>query len=375
MTSLSLSSSPSADANREIRFEHSRDLADLLSTLNASILVSTYQAGKLVAFGANRGCLSLSFHNFDRPMGMAVDHPMAKLAVAAKDKVWLLRSTPDIAPRLEPAGSYDSCLLTRQAHVTGEIQAHEMSWAGDELWVVNTLFSCLCTLDSHHSFVPRWQPPFVTALAPEDRCHLNGLAMVDGKPKYVTAMAESNEAAGWRPRKAETGCLVDVESGETMARGFAMPHSPRVHAGRVWLLDSGRGQLVQVDPTNGQWQTVARFPGYTRGLAIHGTTAFVGLSRIRETSTFGGVPIAEQRERLKCGIAIVDLPSGRLLGQFEFKTGVEELFDVVVLPRNKHVAIRGPFASEDGAATLWTVPIPEKASIPRAAPGRADGHE
>src|SRR5262249_22819183 len=145
-------------------------------------------------------------------------------------------------------------------------QAHELAWGssplappgrgaggeGEELWVVNTAFSCLCTLDDRHSFVPRWRPPFGTGLAADDRCHLNGLAMADGVPKYVTALAETDTPQGWRPNKVNSGCLIDVASGETVARGFAMPHSPRVHLGRVWMLHSGAGQLVLVDPANGK---------------------------------------------------------------------------------------------------------------------------
>src|SRR5262249_3886517 len=153
----------------------------------------------------------------------------------------------------------------------------------------------LCTLHEGYSFVPRWRPPLISALAAEDRCHLNGLALAGGRPKYVTALAETDTPQGWRPNKATSGCLIDVSTGQAVARGFAMPHSPRVHGGRVWLLDSGTGRLVTVDPASAEIQAVAEQPGYTRGLALHGTYAFVGLSKIRETSTFGGVPIAERR--------------------------------------------------------------------------------
>jgi uncharacterized protein (TIGR03032 family) len=351
---------PSPAGEREVRYEHSLDLAQWLGRLNASLLVSTYQAGKLVVIGSHQQQLNLSFHNFDRPMGMAIDRQADTMAVAARNKVYLLRNARDVASQLEPAGRHGACFLTRRAQVTGEIQAHEMAWAGDELWIVNTLFSCLCTLHPDYSFVPRWQPRFISTLAPEDRCHLNGLAMVDGKPKYVTAMAESDTPGGWRPNKVQTGCLIDVESHETVARGFAMPHSPRVHKGHVWLLDSGRGALVRVDPATGKVDTAARFPGYTRGLAMIGKLAFVGLSRIRETSTFGGVPIAEDRERLKCGVGVVDLESGKLVGQFEFTSGVEEIFDVSLLRGARLTAMRGPFAGEDGEKTIWRVPAPEQ---------------
>ncbi len=341
---------------REVGFEHSHDLAKVLESVDASLLISTYQAGKLAVLGADRRKLSVSLHNFDRPMGIAIHSSGDTMAVAAKDKVWFLRNDRQVASSLEPAGRHGACFLTRSAQVTGEIQAHEMAWAGNELWVVNTLFSCLCTLDSNFSFVPRWKPRFINALAPEDRCHLNGLALVDDRPKYVTCMAESDTAGGWRPNKAETGCLIDIESGEAVARGFAMPHSPHVHLGQIWLLDSGRGALVRVDPKTGEVTTTARFPGYTRGLAMIGNLAFVGLSKIRETSTFGGVPIAENRARLKCGVGVVNVQTGELAGQFEFTSGVDEIFDVDLVTDARLTAMRGPYSKEDGENAIWTVP-------------------
>ncbi|NLE37881.1 MAG: TIGR03032 family protein [Pirellulaceae bacterium] len=349
---------PRNDGQREVCYEHSSDLAELLDSLKATLLISTYQAGKLVLIGSCQHRLVLSFHNFDRPMGVAIDDAGETMAVAAKDKVWFLRNVRDVAPRIEPAGTHEACWLTRSARLTGEIQAHEMAFADGELWIVNTLFSCLCTLSANYSFVPRWRPPFVTALAPEDRCHLNGLAMAGEKPKYATAMAESDSPQGWRPKKAETGCLIDVETNQIVTRGFAMPHSPCIHQGHVWLLDSGRGALVHVDPADGHVDTVARFPGYVRGLAMVGELAFVGLSKIRETSTFGGVPIAEDRERLKCGVGIVNWRTGQLVGQFAFSSGVDEIFDVTLVAEARLAAMRGPFAMDEGQPTIWMVPEP-----------------
>ena len=233
-----------------------------------------------------------------------------------------------------------------------------MKWPlpSDELWIVNTLFSCLCTLQGDYSFVPRWQPPFITKLAAEDRCHLNGMAMADGKPVYVTALAQSDTSGGWRPNKVETGCVLEVATSRVVAEGFAMPHSPRMHGGKISLLESGRGQLVSLDPSTGEKQNVARVPGYARGLAIHGGLAFIGLSKIRETSTFGGMPIAEKRAELLCGVGVIELSTGRTVATFEFTTGVEEIFDVTVLSGVHSLALRGPFATEDGQPTVWMVP-------------------
>jgi uncharacterized protein (TIGR03032 family) len=212
--------------------------------------------------------------------------------------------------------------------------------------------------------VPRWRPPFISSLAAEDRCHLNGLAMAPDEqgrpmPRYVTALGQTDTAQGWRPNKVTGGCLIDVASGQTVARGFAMPHSPRVFRGRVWMLHSGAGQLVLVDPATGHVQTVTELPGYTRGLALYDRFAFVGLSKIRETSTFGGMPIATRREELKCGIGVVDLETGRLTAHLEFLTGVEEIFDVQVVPGARCPVLSGPYPSLDSASPIWTVPQPQ----------------
>src|SRR5687767_12258525 len=169
---------------REIRYEHSRNFPVVLEQLGLSLLVSTYQAGKLFVVGARHGELALSFHNFEKAMGVAARPD--RIAVGTRNQVWTLRNAPDISPRLEPSGQHDACFLTRGSHFTGDIHGHELAWAGDTLWVVNTLFSCLCTLHENYSFVPRWRPPFISALAPEDRCHLNGLAMEKGEEGVLT---------------------------------------------------------------------------------------------------------------------------------------------------------------------------------------------
>jgi uncharacterized protein (TIGR03032 family) len=301
-----------------------------LHHLRVSLLVSTYQANKLLVVRANGGGLSTLVRTFERPMGMAVD--ARRLAVGTRNQIWFLRNAPDIARRVEPAGRHDACFLPRGSHVTGDVGVHEVAWAGEELWLVNTRFSCLCTLRPDYSFVPRWRPPFVTALAAEDRCHLNGLALVGGQPTYVTALAETDAANGWRADKAHGGCLMEVSSGEVISRGLSMPHSPRWHDGRLWLLESGTGRLLLVDAATGRRQGVAGLPGFARGLALSGPYAFVGLSKIRKTSAMDGVPLADRREQLKCGVAVVDLRGGQVIAFLEFQTAVEEIFDVQLLP-------------------------------------------
>jgi uncharacterized protein (TIGR03032 family) len=322
------SSSPPAPV--AFHYTQSDSFVALLHQLGASLLVSTYQANKLLVVRAEEGGISTLVRTFERPMGIAAD--VRRLALGTRDQIWLLRNAPDIAPRIEPAGTHDACYVPRSSHVTGDIGVHEMAWVGDELWSVSTRFSCLCTLDPDYSFVPRWQPPFITALAAEDRCHLNGLAIVDGQPRYVTALGETDTRDGWRKNKPQGGCLIDIPSGEFVARGLSMPHSPRWHDGRLWLLESGTGSLVFIDMPGGRRQSVTELPGFARGLAVIGPFAFIGLSKIRESSAMDGVPLAKRRDELKCGIAAVDLRNGEILGLLEFQTAVEEIFDVQLLP-------------------------------------------
>lgn len=339
-----------------VHYEHTPNFVSLLEQLGVSLWVTTYQAGKLLAVGAHGGAIHISFHNFEQAMGLAVRPD--RIAVGSRRQIWTLRAAPDLAPRVQPAGKYDGCYLARSAHFTGPVHGHELAWAGEELWLVNTLFSCLATIESAFSFVPRWRPPFVTAWAAEDRCHLNGMALENGRPHYVTVLAETDTPGGWRPSKATTGCIYDVTTNTAIVRGLCMPHSPRVHNGRLWVLNSGRGELTAVERDSGRLEPVLGLPGYTRGLDFHGPLAFVGLSRIRETSVFGGLPIAERRAELCCGLAVVDVRSGRQVAGLRFHSGVEEIFEVKVLPGIRCPVVSGPLPDVDGSEAIWLVPQP-----------------
>jgi uncharacterized protein (TIGR03032 family) len=231
--------------------------------------------------------------------------------------------------------------------VTGNIEIHEVAFAGGELWVVNTLFSTLCTIDRQHSFTPRWRPPFITRLGADDRCHLNGMAIESGRVAYATAFGATDQPRGWRETKATGGILMEVPSGEIVAPDLSMPHSPRVYGGRLWVLDSGRGALAVVDKATGKTDTFIELPGFTRGLAFSGPYAFVGLSQVRQTSIFGGLPLCERLQQRLCGIWIIDLRGGGIAGFLRFEDRVQEIFDVQVLE-----GIRWPEIAEPNDALV-----------------------
>jgi len=319
-------------ADEPLSSVHTSTLPELLDRLAASVLVTTYQAGKLIAVRADDGRANTHFRAFDTPMGLAFDR--GRLALGTKLEVWDLHDVPAVAAKLDPPGKHDACFLTRSRHFTGRIAAHEMAFSGDELWVVNTRFSCLCTLDRWHSFTPRWRPPFVSRIGPEDRCHLNGMALVEGRPRYVTALGATDANADWRANKATGGVLLEVPSGRVVVGGLSMPHSPRWYDGRLWFLESGAGTLSTVDPAGGRAEVVVQLPGFTRGLDFYGPFAFVGLSQVRETALFSGIPITERLpvEERACGMWVVDLRTGQTVAFLRFSSGVQEVFGVLVLP-------------------------------------------
>lgn len=303
--------------------------------LGASLMITTYQAGRLVMVRDEGDHLNAHFRGFQAPMGMALSADGERLAVGTKIQVWEFVNVPAVAARLDPPGRHDACFLPRSSHFTGNIQIHEMAWgAGGELWVVNTRFSCLCTLDRSAGFTPRWRPSFVSELEPSDRCHLNGLGMADGKPKYVTALGETDTMGGWRKNKARGGVVIDVESGAVLARGLSMPHSPRWYAGRLWVCESGAGTFGFIDLNTGKYEAISEVPGFTRGVDFAGNFAFVGLSQVRESAVFSGIAITErlaEHERT-CGVCVIDLRSGQVVALLRFETAVQEVFAVTVLP-------------------------------------------
>ncbi|QDV36430.1 TIGR03032 family protein [Tautonia plasticadhaerens] len=308
---------------------HTANFPALLDELGVSLALTTYQAGRLVFVRSEGDRLNTHFRSFDRPMGMATLGD--RLAVGCGVQVWEFRDVPAVAAKVDPPGRHDACYLPRRSHVTGDIDVHEMEYAPDgALWLINTRFSCLCTLRADCSFAPRWRPPFVSALAPEDRCHLNGLSLVDGAPRYATALGTSDAAAGWRSDKARGGVLMDIPSGEIVVAGLSMPHSPRLHAGRLWLLESGDGSIGVVDPDAGRYEALCRLPGFTRGIDIAGPIAFVGLSQVRESAVFSGIPLADRLEERTCGVYAVHLETGQVVA-FKFTSGVQEIFAIRVL--------------------------------------------
>ncbi|MEO0827419.1 MAG: TIGR03032 family protein [Cyanobacteria bacterium J06635_15] len=365
-----------------MRSVHTDSFTAVLAQLGLSLVVSTYQAGKLIIMRADGNAVNTHFRIFNRPMGLAADRE--KLAVGTAHQVWDFRNVPAVAAKIEPVGRYDGCYLPRQTYFTGDIDIHEMAWIGQDLWFVNTRFSCLCTLDSRYSFVPRWRPPFVSAYDLSDRCHLNGLGVRDGQPRYVTALGETDSAGGWRAHKAHGGILMDVTTNRVLARGLSMPHSPRWYRDRLWVLESGRGSLAQVDLATGQLIPVVELPGFTRGLDFWGDFAFVGLSQVRETAAFSGLPLTQTQQARICGVWVVNIVAGETVAFLQFQDAVQEIFSVAVLDGvrfpelidNDETLLGSSYVLPDDALAEVVHPSPQQTAAPvHFEQGNAHAHQ
>jgi uncharacterized protein (TIGR03032 family) len=256
-----------------------------------------------------------------------------KMALATLDEVIVLVNSPQLAQHYpkQPA-TYDALFMPRASYFTGQIDIHDVDYGENgDLYAVNTSFSCLIKIDDNFSFTPVWKPPFISKLASEDRCHLNGMILQDGKPKYATAFNSSDSPQSWRPEVTTAGILMDVETDEFVARGLPMPHSPRLFDGEIYLLLSATGEIIRLDKETGKYDVLNQIDGFVRGLAREGDYLFVGLSRLRKnSSTFAKLEIADKAQH--AGIAIYHLPTGAFVGQIQYHNSVEEIYDVQVLP-------------------------------------------
>jgi uncharacterized protein (TIGR03032 family) len=323
----------------------SRHFPEWLASTGGSLAFTTYQAGKLFLIGLQAdGRLSVFERSFPRCMGLGVSPDGRSLALATEYQIQRFDNV--LAPGQSDAQGYDALYAPHAAWVTGDVDAHDVGFGADGRPVfVNTLFGCIAAVSDGHSFRPLWKPDFVSRLAAEDRCHLNGMAMEEGRPLYATAVSRSDVADGWRDRRADGGVAIDVASGEVAAEGLSMPHSPRLHDGRLWLLNSGAGEFGHVDPASGRFEPVAFCPGYARGLAFAGGQAVVGLSLARENRTFSGLALDEALKRRdaepRCGLAVIDLGSGDMVHWVRIEGVVRELYDVAFLPGVRRPAAIG----------------------------------
>ncbi len=324
----------------------SRGLTGWLVANHVSLALSSYQTGQLYLVGvnANNGA---NFHEVGvgRAMGLWADQQ--RILIATKNQ--LIRLENILGPD-QRIGEADKHYVPRVCHTTGDLDIHDIVVRNDGVIIfANTLYSCLATLSNVHSFKPYWVPPFISKLAAEDRCHLNGIAMKDGQPAYVTATSRADVVGGWRERRETGGCVIDVASNEIITEKLSMPHSPRWHDGKLWVLNSGTGYLGTVNFQTGAFEPHTFLPGFVRGLAFHNNHAIVGLSLPRN-GTFSGLQLDDELKTRDgdpwCGVQIINLTTGDVVEWIRFQTAVTELLDVCSIPGVRMPSAHAPSSPE-----------------------------
>ncbi len=299
--------------------------------MQASLAISTYQAGKVILLSpVGQEKLIQLPRTFNKAMGIAVEKE--RLAVACKDEVVLLRNSEELAKFYpKKPNTYDAMYMPRITYHTGALDVHDIDFCSDGIYAVNTNFSCIIKIDEHYNFTPVWKPPFISRITAGDHCHLNGMAVADGKINCVTAFAQTDSPGAWKENLTTTGVLVDYDSKEIINHQLGMPHSPRLINDTLYVLQSATGELVTMDRDNGRLTVVAKYDGFLRGLAHCKGYAFVGISKIRKnSSSFGKLKIADKSNQ--AGILIIHLETGSLVGKIVYGSSVDEIYDVQILP-------------------------------------------
>ncbi len=316
-----------------VSYSVSPSFVQTLARLNVSVAVSSYQSGTFYLLGRNpAGGLMIDQRLFQKAMGIGVEG--SSLILATLFQIHRFENVLGQGQFINH--TFDACYVPRITHTTGVLDAHDVGMLADGgIVFVNTRFNCLATLSPTRSFTPLWKPPFITGIVDEDRCHLNGMAMQDGRPRYVTAVSRSNTIDGWRDRRTGGGVVIDVDTGAVVCEGLSMPHSPRLHQGRLWVLNSGAGELGWVDTDSRTFHPVAFCPGFLRGLAFAGRYALVGLSKPRY-ERFEGLPLDGKLKEVDsepwCGVQIIDLETGTCVDWFRIDGAVAEIYDVAAVP-------------------------------------------
>ncbi len=343
----------------------SRGLAGWLAQHRLSLAITSYQTGRIYLVGSDQqGRVSFFERIFERAMGVVGN--AQRIYLGGLYQLWRFENV--LRPNEIIHGQFDKCYVPRNAQTIGDLDIHELGIRKDGRVVfVNTKYSCLAELSPTHSFKAIWKPKFISKLAPEDRCHLNGLAMVDGEPKYVTAVCKSDSVDGWRERRRDGGVVIDVQTDEIVCEGLSMPHSPRWHNGRLWLLNAGTGQLGWVDFEKKAFVPHAFVPGFARGLSIIGNVAAVGLSKPRN-QRFEGLQLDDELKQRDaepwCGVQIISLANGDVLNWIRFDGDMGEIFDIAFLPNVKQPMMIGLRTAEIRDLITFESAIP--AEVPAA---------
>lgn len=317
--------------------KYSSEFPKLLDSLGGSIMLTTYQTGKVIIINSDGERISQLVRDFERPMG--VDFHGDLMAVALRDNVTVFKESEHLAKTYpKKKDFYDKLFYPVSLNKTTYIDAHDVVFSKQGIVVVNTAYSCLSKVDGQNSFVPIWKPPFIEELSTGDACHLNGACIdEDGDVRYVTAFGKTTKAKDWRLNKLTSGFLYDIKEERYLCENLSMPHSPRIYKNELYVLQSAKEEFSKVNRETGELELISKVDGFIRGLSFVDKYAFIGISKLRKSHTFGDLPIA--KKRIQAGVVVVDLETKENIAEILYEDKLEEIYDVHFIPNSKKVNI------------------------------------
>lgn len=332
---------------KKLDIQTSLGLSAWLKSNQVSLAFTTYQIGKIFMIGVNEdNTVHTIERTFPRCMGIALQDDT--IWMSSIFQMWRFENSLAKGQKFQ---GYDKIYIPQLAYTTGDLDIHDIIVGenGKPIFV-NTRFNCLATISDTHSFKPLWKPSFISQLTAEDRCHLNGLAGINGIPKYVTVVGISDVKDGWREHFNEGGVVIDVATGEVVCRGLSMPHSPRVYKGKLWLLNAGTGYFGYVDINRKSFVPVTFCPGFLRGLSFINEYAIVGMSKNRNIKPFENLLLENELKAKgmepQCGLKIININTGEIVEWVKIEGIVKELYDILAIPNVAKPMVIGTYKED-----------------------------
>ncbi len=328
----------------QLNIEFDRYFLDWLKEVNSSFLISCYKNNAVCCIGrtvhrdntTTREQLSLWISDFERPMGMYADKDTRgndNVYIGTSKLLWKYINHGN-KPSDNNTTDFDASYIPKWLDNISDIDCHDIvEDENNNVFFVSAQFGCVCQRSDTHSFKVYWQPPWISKVAAEDRCHLNGLCLRDGVPRYVTAIAQTDVRSGWRENRESSGLVYDIIDNSIVCDNLSMPHSPRWYNNQLWILESGTGYFGRI--TDNVFKKEVFIQGFLRGLSFIGKYALIGSSLDRHEKVFQDIQLGknlkDKQISAKCGVFIVNLDTMDVVHNLIIDNPIKEIYDVVAL--------------------------------------------
>jgi uncharacterized protein (TIGR03032 family) len=322
-------------------YRASRGWWDLLSELGISLVVTREYEHLVVCLAMTEGGPRLSCLSLPHPSGVAVNRRTGVVTVASTrnpNRVFDFLPVRRYLSRGDagavPAGSR-WLMPARSRFFPGSLYLHDLAWVGGRLMANAVGHNLVVSLDDDGRWTSRWWPRSIERNGRPRTDHnylqLNSIAAGrDLAHSFFTASAASpsSRRPGHRNFPVDgRGVVLSGASREPVAFGLTRPHSARLHEGRVFLDNSGYGELGLIEAS--RFVAVARLPGWTRGLCFKDHVAFVGTSQV--LPRFSHYAPGIRADEARCGVYAVDAKTGKTLESVYWPRG-NQVFAVDWLP-------------------------------------------